>query len=517
MKTFLTLLCCGMTATVFAQDKLKPTSVNLFKNGTYFVVREGEVPVKNSNWSFPAPMNPLLGTIWFTTTKEANIRRVDFLNDTIKTSRQARSWIDIARTAKGKKVRLLYVQTEQQVKEVKGTLLDVFPETNTMKVKSDDGGLLFLFASKVLELHVDGATEDHFKADSIARVAKIYFSRETGSLPLKVTYMSTGMMWHPSYNIKIIDDRQLQLELKALVENFSEKLENTDLTLTVGAPQFRYGMQLDPSALQGFRGSSGINAGATNTYRYQNYAPTAAMADEESRVQIDYNDYSQYNTLGEKSDDVYRYRLGKVSIPLNTKASFSIFSANIPYEDIYECTVSDYINLASARYINNNPENRFPVFHSLRLTNNTSFPFTTGPAFVLDEKLEPLAQDIVNYTPTSGKTKVQLSKAQDVYVTNTEEEKGKESNAKVVNRTTYSLVTVRGSIPVENLQPKSISLNITKFVNGKITDVSDGGTINKPGRYSGLNAQTSAEWTVKLAANEKKTITYTYQVYVANY
>jgi len=157
------------------------------------------------------------------------------------------------------------------------------------------------------------------------------------------------------------------------------------------------------------------------------------------------------------------------------------------------------------------------VFHSLKLNNNTTFPFTTAPVFVLDEKLEPLAQDIVNYTPTGGKTKVQLSRAPDVYVSNTEEEKNKVGAAKTIHKVSYSLVTIRGSIPVENLQPKAITLNLTKHINGHITEASDGGDIKKPGKYAGPNPQTHVEWNIKLGANEKKTVTYQYEVYVANY
>lgn len=124
---------------------------------------------------------------------------------------------------------------------------------------------------------------------------------------------------------------------------------------------------------------------------------------------------------------------------------------------------------------------------------------------------------MINYTAAGGKTKVQLSESPDVYVTNTEDEIKKEGNTKTINKVVYSLVTLKGTIPVENLQPKPITLNLTKYVTGKILEASDGGNIKKPGKYGGINPATNVEWNIKLNANEKKNITYTYEVYVANY
>src|SRR5436190_19032091 len=85
MKLYLLIASlCILTLSSLAQDKLKATSINIFKNGTYFVVKEGDVNIKNNKWSFAAPTNPLLGTIWFTTIKDVNLKRIDYSNDTIK-------------------------------------------------------------------------------------------------------------------------------------------------------------------------------------------------------------------------------------------------------------------------------------------------------------------------------------------------------------------------------------------------------------------------------------------------
>lgn len=221
-----------------------------------------------------------------------------------------------------------------------------------------------------------------------------------------------------------------------------------------------------------------------------------------------------YNTEGEKTNDLYIYKLGKVSLPKNTKSSFSIFSSTIPYEDLYEVNINDYVNFYSTQSIQKNDGRYFDVYHSLRITNSTNFPFTTAPVFVQDEKLNPLAQDQIKYTPKGSKVKVQLSKAVDVQVKGDETELSRSDNLKKFNNAQYRKVTIKGTVHLENLQDKNITLNVTKAIMGEITEVSDSGVITKPGKFTGLNPNTSSEWNIELSGNQKKDITYTYDVWI---
>lgn len=522
MKKILLILAL-LPAYCLAQNELKPVSLNIFKNGTYFIVKEGAVSAEKGNWRMESPKNPLLSTFWLTTGKDYKISRVDFKDDTIKINRTIKNWADILPVSKGKKIKIAYVLTNTQnsaLRELSGTLLDYYKDNSTIKLSTADGFTMFLTTNQIVELSVEGKTDEKYKTDSLTRVGIVNFNKSGTDIPLKLTYMSTGIQWIPSYNLKVIDDKLIQIEMKALVENFSESLKNVDLTLTVGAPQFKYGSQPDYLALNFYTGTS-QTVSYSQGYLYNNSGVPAMQGmyegmDKNSRT-YDWQDFTTYSTDGEKSNDLYKYRIGNVSLAMNTKSSFSIFSASIPYSDIYEVSIGDVVNFAGTRYINNNPDQRYDVYHSFKLMNTTSNPFTTAPAFIQDEKLEPLAQDEIKYTPKGGHVKVQLSRSPDIYVGNTEEQSNKTDNAKTYNKVVYSKVTIKGSIPVENLQDKAISLNISKYINGHILDVSDNGKINIPGKYTGLNPSSNAEWTIELKPNEKKTITYTYEVYVYNY
>lgn len=520
------LLFTTLSLTLFqaySQKELKTTAINLFKNGTYYIVKEGNISTSNGSWSMSMNnFNPLLSTFWITTQKESTVDRIEFKTDTIKSNRYIINFNDALNANRGKKIRLTYSTNPTTLSNVKGTLENFYTGTNMAKIKTQDGAYLFIYANTISELFFDENPNEKIKTDSLARVAKIFFDKDKTNMPLKITYMQSGMNWAPSYSIKMIDDSKLQLSMNALIENYSEDIKEADLTLTLGAANFKYGSQLDPI---GFNYLSSNNNGLyTNGYNYQstysnyNAVPmqtlTNAGAIYDNDGPAEYNDYTNYVTAGEKDEDLYRYKLGKVTIPKNSKTSFSIFATDIPYEDIYEVNLTDVVNYAANQRININEDTKYDVFHSLKLSNTTTFPFTTGPTFVQDKNLQPLAQDQIKYTPVGAKVKVQLAKATDIMVKMTEEEVGSEEKAKKYNTYYYKRVTIKGTIKLENLQNKQVKVNITKYINGDLKEVSDAGVVKKSGQYNGINPFSDSEWTITIGKGEKKTVTYSYDVYV---
>lgn len=521
MKNLKSLITLSFAALYFfpanAQEKLKATSINIFKNGTYFVAKEGTVNVTDKYCKIQAPASPLLATFWLTTTKDIDIQRVDFRTDTIKTTRYARNIQELISANKGKKGGLTYTINSTNTGNVKGIIENYFKESGIVKFKTTDGNSIYLNTNSIIDFTVEGVSVDKLTTDSLARLAKITFNKSKSDAALRLSYMHTGMNWIPSYNIKLIDDKTLQIEMKALIENYSEDIMDAELTLTVGAANFKYGTQIDPLALNYMSGSTNYNYNNyNNNYNYQySNAMVAPMA--ESRAEdgnVAYNNYQTYTTSGEKTNDLYMYKLGKVSLPMSTKSLFNIFSVNAPYEDLYEVNIYDNINYASNRRITNNEEQLFDVFHSLRITNSSTYPFTTAPVFVQDKNMQPLGQDQIKYTATGAKVKVQIAKATDISVNCTEEEIAKVENARTYNKNSYRKVTIKGTVKIENHQPKAVQLNITKSINGEIKNASSSGKINKSGQYNGINAYSDAEWNISVGANEEKSVTYEYEVYV---
>jgi major membrane immunogen (membrane-anchored lipoprotein) len=96
---------------------------------------------------------------------------------------------------------------------------------------------------------------------------------------------------------------------------------------------------------------------------------------------------------------------------------------------------------------------------------------------------------------------------------NLEEEKSREDNAKKIGKITYSKVILKGTINVDNYQNKEVTVTVTKSLSGTVLITSNDGKTTKVNSYNYINPSSNIKWEVKLNANEKKVLTYEYEVF----
>jgi hypothetical protein len=132
---------------------------------------------------------------------------------------------------------------------------------------------------------------------------------------------------------------------------------------------------------------------------------------------------------------------------------------------------------------------------------------------VVNDKDQFLAQDELKYTPTGSNASIQLSKAIDIIIKNNEEESSRAEAVKKIGKQVYSKVILKGTVTINNYQNKEVNLTVKKSVNGMVLVSSDGATNTKKTSYNYVNPNTEIKWDLKLGANEKKVITYEYEVF----
>jgi hypothetical protein len=315
------------------------------------------------------------------------------------------------------------------------------------------------------------------------------------------------MQWVASYLLTIINDKEAKLTFKATLITGQEAFTNTEVDIVIGNPAMFYGKELDPVAVKYLSSlaSSGsyLNTSLNYSYASQSIINENGTNDEDKYDEDEAPEYDEKQ--GEKIEDLYIYKLGKLDLDANAKTIIPIKSFNVTYEDIY--TVFLPTNSAVA-----NNESIFEVEHKYRINNSSNAPLTTGPILVINQNDMPLSQDELKYTPTNGKQSVKLSKAIDVQVSNEETEtKREKSNKKAKNGELYEKVSFKGTLQVQNLQKKKIKLNITKNVAGVVSDASNEGKIKKA---KDVGAQTNSlsiiTWEVELLPGQKLDLSYTY-------
>ncbi len=497
-----------------AQSVLPLKKISIFKNSTCMVSKEGNLKASNNLIELPVPGQALLGTYWLGASKENAVKSITFDIDTILTNTKVISISQIFNANIGKQVLLTLVPNEKIEKTTSGKILDYISESAIVKIKTDAGKYLFIPVSDIRYFEFAEDINSNVKKDSIVKMAKVRTDKSNDNIFLQEYYMQLGMNWIPSYFLKIINDKEARLEMKAIIENTAEDLTDVETEVVVGSPQLFFGTKLDPMTYAGITPATAGNIYRNNDRYDNNMLSNAYQVQAVGRSTTSISDesgfISTFETEGEKNNDLYYYNLGKINLPKNSKGAFPIFANTLNYKDKYEASIPDKVNYASYMYCDNS-ENLYDVFHSLEIKNSTNVPFTTASVMVITEKNQFLAQDRLTYTPVGSSTTIKLSKAIDIILKNTEEESTRVDNFKKIGKTSYSKILLKGIITIENMQKKNVTVDVTKNVTGT---VSNGGnaTIKKSKVYGSANPYSDLKWEINLGAGEKKTVSYEYEV-----
>ena len=72
---------------------------------------------------------------------------------------------------------------------------------------------------------------------------------------------------------------------------------------------------------------------------------------------------------------------------------------------------------------------------------------------------------------------------------------------------------MKGTVNVDNFQNKEVTVSVTKTLSGTVLTSNSDGKVTKVNSYNYINPSSNIKWEVKLNANEKKVLTYEYEVY----
>ena len=342
---------------------------------------------------------------------------------------------------------------------------------------------------------------------------------------LLVSYLGKGVTWAPSYVVDISKEKKAQISAKTAVINEVCDMDGVTLQLVTGFPHLQFADVVSPLALKEnlaqflqslIRGESerGRRRGADVMYNIASQRAVWNLSEERADVMPSYG----AGEGGKVSEDLFFYPLEKVQLAKGQVGYFPLFTETVPYKHIYQWNIPDYVN-EEDRYRRRRREEREgepeeEVWHSVRLENVSSLPWTTSPAQILKEDLI-LGQDTLKYTPVQGETTVRITRAVSVKGEQVEFEKERKRDALRMYGDHFDLITVEGKLSVTNFLPKAITLEITKTLSGEVKSSEPEAEIEKLARgLRRVNTTSKLTWTIELKTDEHKEIGYTYDVYV---
>lgn len=496
--------------------KTKPTVLTVFKNGLGFFIREGTTELKNG-WAVTEEVPAAaLGSLWVTSLEPgAPVEETVSLLVEVEKSTPAGSLEALLGANVGRKV---VVTANSQTFEgvIKSAPANIF----ILAVR--DGGEVALNKGSVVKVEFSGDYVANVTSKAPAKRMKFKVAGRAPKARLMLAYLQRGITWQPSYLVNIEDPKKARLTMKATLVDDVEDLEGVDAYFVVGYPNFRFADVLSPMALD--QAMAQFLAELERAERRDEALGRTAgvmaqrMAPRAEAVSLDYGLAGLPGVVGAPEEDLFLYQKKSLSLKKGERAEYPIFSQEVDYKHVYEWNVPDTLNVDYSGYQQSGQrqtEVAEQVWHAVKLFNATDFPWTTAPAFSVSGS-NPLAQEVLDYTPRGTSTNLKLTVATDIKVDKREEEADRQRDVRVRN-SSYDLVTVRGELDIRNAKAKEVTVEVKKRLTGEVIETSHGGRVTKVAEgLRGVNSNALVSWEIPVKPGEEIKVTYSYKVYIHN-
>lgn len=488
----------------------KIVGVSMFKNGYAVVTRaislggDGTARVE----SFPTGS---LGTLWFGASQGTKLEDVRTVREKVTNTALLTAFDQFLQANVGKTATLLTANL--------GTLNGkIVGAQGSTLILDENGAISMINLSEVRKISITGATTSR-TFETERRVLQI---KGGARGTVYMVSLERGITWAPNYSIDIQDDDTLTLTGKATVLNDLGELQNIEARFVTGFPNLPYAGLPDPLTYGGTVdqfiglisgtgsaafGGGGAPAGRRAEMMTQNAAAPAPI--------MDMNAMDPVTKGTDQKEELFFYKRPGLDMKLGDRAYFVLFRANAEYRRLYTWDVSSAIETDPyGRYMPNPREAAEEVWQTLTFKNPAGMPLTTGVATTFRDN-DILGQDMMTYTSTGAEAQVKITKALDIHAERFEEETERVRAAQRVSGTDYDLVTVKGTLRVQNRKADTVSMRIRRTIDGELVSAEGNPkTLRMASGLRQLNPRTSLEWAPTVEPGKTVTLTYTYKLYV---
>lgn len=404
-----------------------------------------------------------------------------------------------------------------------GTQMTTAIEGNLFVLRTDDGDVL-LPAAQVRSLLVKEMKTTLPQTITTTKRTKrltMQFDKAKQKHTVNLLYFRPGVRWIPTYRVDLATKpadaakKLAKVSLQAELLNEAEDLADVPLDIVVGVPNFRFKDSPSPLVLEGVLRN--VLASASPMLSNGNNAFSNAMFSQQMAagepVRGGGAEGGEFNLPGELTgtgtQDLFIYSLPKLSLAKGERAAVSIFTAEVPYRDVYTWDVQvarHDIEAAPSGTGVRSPLTlaKNEVWHQIELTNTTRLPWTTGAALIVEGQ-QPLAQELLTYTPSKGGVRLPVTVSVETRGTFGEQETNRDLKALVWDNHSYARIEKEARLRLDNHKATPIEAEITLRLGGRATAASHEGKV-------AVNAFNAADWVQyhgSPAVNNSSTITWT--------
>lgn len=340
---------------------------------------------------------------------------------------------------------------------------------------------------------------------------------------LTIMYFRPGIRWIPTYRVSLNGKKEGEKEkqtanvsLQAELLNEAEDLEDVPVDIVVGVPNFRFKGTPSPLVLEATMRNALAEA-APDIMGNQSQLSNAMYSQRagefrRNQAQAQPAEGAVVNLPGELTaggaQDLFVYNLPKISLGKSERMAVPIFSAEVPYKDIYTWDVHlTKQDNAAAPSGSDHPSplvlSKNEVWHQIVLTNNTNLPWTTGAAMIMQGN-QPLSQELLTYTAPKDEVRVPVTVSVDTRGTLSEKEVGRELKSLQWEGYNYARIEKEIKLDLCNNKPIEIDAEITLRVGGKVGKVTHDGEVI----LGGFNAADWVQYQGHPAVNNSSQVTW---------
>ena len=489
----------------------------LFKNGMAYLTREVDIPGPG-RWRVGGLPPAVHGTFWMLPASSGlEIKAAQALIETTETRVPETQLSALLRLNGG---RTLEVKTSEgwiTCEVMGGSESESFNSEGKDHVflKTDKGILVLPMGDiRGFRLAAGNLITQHAGSQS-AQV--VYLTTTGGKGKIRLSALSQGLAWAPSYQVDISDAHEAVVRGKAVLLNDLENLQGVEVSLIAGFPNLQFGHALDAfnpgltlnAFMEGLSG--GPSSSRSNILLQQAVLSNAAVFQPEATVAS--------ATPEEATQDLFFHKVGAISLQKGERHYQPMFEHRVPYQHVFvwkiENSQNDQDRWRENRGRNEQSTSREEIWHQLKLKHTGNVPWSTGPAMTVQQG-RILGQDTLYFTPSGGETLMRITRAMDVTAEQSESEIQRLRDAPTPYSGHWDLVTIKGELQVANHRGSAANMVIQKDITGELLTTSlKPATHALPEGLKQVNRNIRLTWETPIPKGEKLKLTYTYKVLVS--